>query len=246
MDLSACNQSSIKNETQQMKNEGTQKNRFYKTSPHGGVGSNVSFHAINGGGYVTNIDLAHIYTRDEAQDEVNKGWLRSSTSEELFLSVDHVDELSIWKVDCQHVKLSYPENTDPKDEYVLYRKGCWDGNDLGFASKLSHSFDYSKARVFNGNELKQMDTEGWVVVPKFHCDEIARRTFEEVSINRKKMISCAGIVGIRKKRKSKTNGKTKFNCPECGKIVWQYDPYDFQSCTDILCKRYDGYMAGRG
>lgn len=222
------------------------RNRFYKTSPHGCVGSNVCFHGVKGNGYVTNIDDAHVYTRNEAQEEVNRGWLRSSRSEELFLSADHVDELSIWKVDCQYVALMYPESKDPNDEYVLYRKDYWDGNDLGFASELSHNFDYSKARVFNEQQLKGLDTHGWVVIPKFHSDEIARRTFQEKDINRRKMISSAGIVGIKKQRDSHSSGKTRWNCPECGKIVWQYNPYEFMSCSDIECSAYDGYLAACG
>ena len=83
------------------------RNRFYKTSCHGGVGSNVSFHAIDGKGYVTDIDKSHVYTLAEAQEEVSKGWIRTSKTQELFLSSDHVDELSVWKVDHQHVKFSY-------------------------------------------------------------------------------------------------------------------------------------------
>lgn len=219
------------------------RNRFYKTSTHGGVGSNVSFHGINGSGYVTDIDKAHIYSLEEAQSEVNKGWMRNYPDQELFLSADHVDELSVWKVDCQYIDKTYPEIKDPNNEYVAYKKGCWDGNDLGFASTLAHNYDYSQARVLTETEVNNADFEGWVVVPKFHTDEIARRTFQNRNINRRKMISSAGIVGIRKNRESNNSGKTRWNCPTCGKIVWQYNPHDFMSCSDTECKSYDGYLA---
>ena len=49
------------------------------------------------------------------------------------------------------------ENKDPNNEYVAYRKGCWDGNDLGFAAILSHSYDYSEARVFNEEEVSAIN-----------------------------------------------------------------------------------------
>lgn len=222
------------------------RNRFYKTSPHGGVGSNICFHGVKGNGYVTNLDDAHIYTREEAQNEVDKDWMRDYPEQELFLSADHVDELSVWKVDSQYVNLTYPETLDPNNEYVLYRKGVWDGNDLGFAAELSFNYDYSKARVFTKEQIDTMDCDGWVVVPKFHTDEIARRTFQYSNVNRRKMISSAGIVGIRKKRKRQSSGKTRWNCPECGKIVWQHNPHEFMSCSDIECSAYDGYLAACG
>lgn len=213
-------------------------NKFYKTSPYSHTGSNVSFHGINGRNYITNIDLAEIYTREEAQKEVDLGHLRESVNEELFLSVDKVDELAVWKVDHQYINLSYPERKDPNDEYVIYRKGVYDGNDLGFSSSQYYSYDYSQARVFTEQQLGEMDLEGWVAVPKFHTDENARRTFQFKNINKRKMIVSAGITGIRKKRKSRDSGKVRWNCPTCGKFIWQYNPYDFHSCNDISCESY--------
>jgi len=212
------------------------KNRFYKTSCHGGVGSNVCFHGIQGAGYVTNLDESHIYTLEEAQKEVNSGHMRNHPEQELFLSADHVDALCVWKVDCQYIKFKYPEVKDPNDEYVAYKKQCWDGNDLGFASELHFSYDYSSARVFTSEQIEKIDFDGWVVVPKFHTDEIARRTFQYKNINRRKMISCAGVIGIHKPRRRSTTGKERWNCPTCGKINWQYNPYDFEGCNDSNCK----------
>lgn len=48
------------------------KDKFYKTSSHGGCGSTVMFWAINSAGYVTNIDEAHIYSHEETQKEAEK------------------------------------------------------------------------------------------------------------------------------------------------------------------------------
>ncbi|MBY8037740.1 hypothetical protein KW500_18380 [Vibrio fluvialis] len=202
--------------------------RFYKTN--GYVGSSVLFWAMSGCGYTTNIDLAHVYTREEAQRDVNNEWLRDE--DEFPLSADDVDSLSEWRVDCQYVKKTYPEFTDPNDEYVAYRKGHFDGNDLGFAAILSHDYDYSSARVFTEKEVAAINTEGWVVIPKYHTDEVARRTFQKKNINRRKMITGAGITGMRKKRRSKATGKTRFNCVICGKIVWEFaHPDDFEIMT---------------
>lgn len=214
------------------------KNRFFKTSSHGYVGSNISFHAKDGKGYTTNICNAHIYTRNEAQAEVNRGWIRSGNSDELFLSADHVDELAVWKVDYQYINLFYPETKDPQNEYVAYKKNAWNGNDVGFATELNYSYDYSRARIFNEKDLKDINSNDWFIIPKFHADGIARKTFQHKNINRRKMISCAGIIGIRQRRQTHSTGKTKMNCPACGKFVWQYDPYEFISCSDIYCRKH--------
>ncbi|MDF5667809.1 hypothetical protein R7Y21_14300 [Vibrio sp. 945] len=225
------------------------RNRFYKTSPHGGVGSNVCFHGVKGNGYVTNLDDAHIYTREEAQNEVDKDWMRDYPEQELFLSADHVDELSVWKVDSQYVERHYPEHTDPNDEYVSYATGLWDGNDLAFGDGIGWNYDYAKAKTFSKEDIDPYVKEQNLAmrfVPRSHADQLARRTFQKVNINRRKMISSAGIVGIRTKRERQSSGKTRWNCPECGKIVWQHNPYEFMSCSDIECSAYDGYLAACG
>ncbi|WP_305845299.1 hypothetical protein [Photobacterium leiognathi] len=174
------------------------RDRFYKTSPHSYVGNNVSFYAIDGHDYVTDIDKAHIYTREEAQAEIDRGWLRHCNNQELFLSADHVDEVAVWHVDTQYVKYTYPSTKDPMNEYVAYKNGMWDGNNLAFASLLSPSFDYSQAIILTEDDLRDLDLNGWTVIPKFHTDEIARRTFQKQNINRRKMITAAGLTGIKK------------------------------------------------
>lgn len=211
---------------------------FYLTSCHNWVGSNVSFHAINGKGYTTNIDEAHIYTKEEMQKHLDNGDFRTYPNEEMPLCVSRVNAVSTWHVDFQYVKEFWPENKDQNDEYVIYKKNTWDGNDLGFAATLSHNFDYSKARVFTESELAMIDLEGWVAVPKSHTDEIARRTIQDRNINKRKMITSAGLKGYRKKRESKSSGKERWNCPCCGKISWQYHPYEFEGCNDVNCDEW--------
>lgn len=212
--------------------------RFYLTSPHGGCGSNAMFHA-DGGGYVTDIDKAEIITRAEAQDLVDKGHLRHSNSYELPLCAELVDQASAWKVDHQYVNQAWPEFTDRNNEYVLMRKGSYDGNDVPFVSINGYSsFDYSLAKAYTLQEIKRITLSGYKVVPKSHTDEIARRTFQTCDINRRAMISGAGIVGLRKKRRSTATGKTRMNCPCCGRIAWQWNPYEFETCSNIKCDNF--------
>ncbi|MBF4377091.1 hypothetical protein, partial [Vibrio anguillarum] len=156
--------------------------------------------------------------------DVDNGWLRDGY--EFPLSADHVEELAQWRVDHQYIEKTYPEFTDPNDEYVAYQKGKYDGNDLGFADGNDNfNFDYKKAfnySWFDAEYFIKDAISNIVFVPRYHADEIARRTFQMKNINRIKMITKAGIVGLRKKKKRKTTGKSRFNCIICGKLVWEF------------------------
>ncbi|EPC1883541.1 hypothetical protein ACRXLJ_001486 [Vibrio cholerae] len=158
------------------------------------------------------------------QRDVDKGWLRDK--DEFPLCADDVDAFSQWRVDCQYIEKTYPEFTDPNDEYVAYLAGKFDGNDLAFANGNDHfDFDYKNAfnySYFDAEYCIKDASNKLVFVPRYHTDEIARRTFQKQNINRRKMITAAGITGLRQKRRSKTTGKQRFNCPTCGKIIWEH------------------------
>ncbi|EKF9166430.1 hypothetical protein O1B81_000712 [Vibrio cholerae] len=222
------------------------KNCFYKTN--GFVGSSVLFWAIDCLGYVSNIDQAKIYTLEEMQREVNNGWLRDE--QEFPLSADLVNAFSQWRVDCQYVKKTYPNFTDPNNEYVAYKKNTWDGNDLAFHTGFGHSFDYERAVVYPAEKIPYESIEDhfeYFFVPKYHTDEIARRTFQKQNINRRKMITAAGITGLRQKRVRKATGKFRFNCIVCGRIVWEHaHPDDFETITcSHACETDNSYQLRR-
>jgi len=216
------------------------KDRFYKTSSHGGCGSTVMFWAVDSKGYLSNLDEAHIYTRAEIMEDAIEGrfaW------EMIPLSVEHVDALATWRVDCQYVSQDdhYPNKLDPDDEYVSIHRNEWDGNDLPFGGKFGNSFDYSQAVAFSKEDIDpyiEAKNPNLYFVPKYITDKLARRTFQAQNINRRKMIQGAGIIGVRKARKSTSKGMERWNCPECGKINWQYNPYDFMGCGDINCEEW--------
>ncbi|HFQ4860144.1 TPA: hypothetical protein ACGUTL_001101 [Vibrio vulnificus] len=198
----------------------------------------MMFWAIDGRGYTSNIDLAEIYTREQVKRDVDNDWLRDK--DEFPLCAESVNALSQWRVDCQYVKKTYPEFTDPNDEYVLVKKGHWDGNDLAFGTGIGWDFDYSKAKSFSAFNVKAYIERAHptlTIVPRYHTDEIARRTFQKQNINRRKMISGAGVVGLRQKKKRKTTGKNRFNCLICGKLVWEYaHPDDEVICSSASCE----------
>lgn len=215
------------------------KNRFYMTSPHGFIGSNVAFHAIDRNGYTSNIDEAREFTHEEAQKEVDSG-LRYCNCQEMPLSADHVDAAFTWRVDCQYIKQTYPEFKDRNDEYVAYRKYAWDGNDLEFSTGLGSSFDYSLAKVLKSEDVDpyiEHENDNFIFVPKSHTDEIARRAFQRQNISRRVMVQGAGIKGIRKPRDSHRTGKNRFNCVICGKVTWEYaHPECTLNCGRLSCE----------
>lgn len=208
-------------------------NRFYKTSPHGNLGSNLVFWS-KGSGYTTDLDKAEVYSFDEAQEEVSKGYLREG---EYPLSADHIDALAVEKIDCQYINLKYPESKDCNGQYVAYKSDCWDGNDVSFITDTGNSFDYSRARVFVVDDIAKFDFDGFILIPKSHADQIKRKTFQWRNVNKRKMIQGVGIIGVRAKRKSRSTGKERHNCPSCGRINWQYNPYEFEGCSNVDCEK---------
>lgn len=202
------------------------KNRFYLRSPHGNTGSNMVFHAKDGMGYTTNLDLAHVYTLEEAQKEYEL-----SRDGEYPISADHIDELSVWKVDHQCL----PKNSDFSydSEYVVLKKGFFDGNDVYWVWHGGVSTRLADADSINRGEALQIDQGAYVVIPFSLALKHARRTFNASLFNRRIMITGAGLKTperIKKQRRRVRNPMTRFNCPECGKINWQHNPYDFEMC----------------
>lgn len=208
------------------------KNRFYLTSSHGNLGSNIMWHRHNEKGYTSDLDQAHVYTREQAQKEWAESWGECQP-----ISADHVDELAIWKVDCQYI----PKKTTLDDDcanYVAYKEGQWDGNDVFWMSMLiGPTTNFSRAYVIGfdivDEFLKSDDSNGFVVIPKHLAEKAKRRTFEFNKLNRRRMIQGAGLItpkNVRKINKRVKNPMSRFNCHVCGKINWQHNPYDFEGC----------------
>lgn len=211
-------------------------NKFYRTSQHGGVGSTVMFWCINGAGYTSNIDEAHVYDLEEAQKQINSGYFCNN---EHPLSVAHVNELSEWRVDHQYLSTG---NKSKNNEYVIVKRGEYDGNDVPFIAGIGSTTNYADAEIFTMQQAENLSSRlsySVDIYPREMTDEIARRTFQFKNINRRKMITNAGVVGCKKKRESKASGKTRWNCPSCGKISWQWNPYDFDGCKDWDCDEFN-------
>lgn len=203
------------------------KNRFYLRSPHGNTGSNMVFHAIDGKGYTSDLDLAHVYTLEEAQAKYNH-----ARDGEHPVSADHVDALGMWKVDHQYL----PYTSVFKEwcnSYVAYEKGLYDGNDVFWLGSGGKSTDLWVSDIITENEARQIDQSEYVVLPYEMAAEKARRTFNASLLNPRTMITGVGLrmpEHMKKRSRRVSNPMTRFNCPSCGKINWQHNPYDFDGC----------------
>lgn len=74
---------------------------------------------------------------------------------------------------------------------------------------------------------------GCVLSKKF-IDTICRRTLQKGNVNHRKMMTSAGIKYQQPRKQRLTTGKSRGNCPTCGRITWG-SPYENEYC-DIFCE----------
>jgi hypothetical protein len=203
-------------------------NLFYLQDSRGLTGNNVMFHNIDGAGYGTNLDRLHVYTLEEAQQS------HDGRNTDVPLLKSLVDEFSILAVDMQVQPTEL--TTDVHNKYVVQVTGCWNGNDICFLAMNGNSYNYLDAKLFNREDgIKLGCKEGFALFAKSDMDRVCRRTFQAININRLNMIKRAGIKLATPKRKRPTTGKTRGNCPKCGKITWDFNPYENAHC-DWVCE----------
>jgi hypothetical protein len=209
---------------------------FYLRDSRDNVGSTCMFWADRGG-YTSNLELAEVFTLEEAQRQFN------SRHTDVPLSKDLVDEQSTVRVDHQY--LGDEGEKSGCDEYVIRIGDRTDGNDVYWLTVDFSSVSYKASAVFayqvalvRVNELK---TQGIVanIYAKTDIDAIARRTFQAANINERSMITAAGIRKPKRPRPRQTTGKTRGNCPHCGCITWGLNPYEAYSCADQYSERME-------
>ena len=210
------------------------KNRFYLACLRDNVGRNMAFHGVAGAGYSTNISKAQTFTREEAQ----RAWETGREFDQP-ISADHVDAASIYKVDSQYIP---QESITPAgvEFFAAFRRQAWDGNDVFWLAKEGLALDFSQARRITRSELSSIPNT-FIIVPHDVVDVQKRLTFDHGLFNPRTMVQGAGLVTpahIQREKRRKSNGKTRWNCPTCGKISWQYDPYTFSGCLDRCCNDY--------
>lgn len=205
---------------------------FYLRSRHGDTGSNVVFHNKDGCGYGTNLDKLHVFTKEEAQQHLE--WdIRS-----LPLLKSAVDSLAIRAVDMQYLDVTKHAFT-LDSMYVIQVNGKWNGNDIYFKCDDGQTYNYDKAVEYSYRDAVELSAtiSNLTAWNKDYLNLIARRTFQAHNISTRKMITGPGIKYKKPRKPRPTTGKTRGNCPSCGKITWDYNPYENAYCKDYFLNR---------
>lgn len=200
-------------------------NEFYLRDTRSNVGSSCMFWAKNGCGYTTNLSNAEVFDHESAQKYADE------RRHFVPLSKAKVDAVATIRVDMQLLKL----NVDFSKGMIVHRHvSQYDGNDIFFDDgNGGHTADYSKAKVYSDVEaIVALSNKSGAVLSKAFLDTICHPTLQAKNVNHRKMITAAGIKYRSPRKSRQTTGKTRGNCPECGKITWDYNPYENAYCTD--------------
>lgn len=217
-------------------------NKFYLACFRDNVGENVGFHAIDGKGYVTDVDKAHLYTLEEAQ----RAWENGREYDQP-ISAEAVHQHLVRKADCQYLPVA-GDKVEKSDRYLMFVNNKWNGNDVYWLRDNNDTIgtlDVTQAHVFTHDELSHHSFSFKAVpVPYNVVMGVARNTFSYRLFNARKMVQAMGLrvperTKKHRRRESRpSSGKSRMNCPGCGKIHWQYNPHDFEGCRDVECEFY--------
>lgn len=205
---------------------------YFLTSRHGGVGSTVMFHNKDEKGYGSDLRKLEVYSAEEAQKH-HQSYGRDS----LPLLTKKVMQFSTMRVDHQY--LNFKDGLPTKGQLcVVVNPREFDGNDVYFRAKAEHQRHWTanldEALVYNFDDLPNLGSSlmPWSLM---YIQSKARPTLQFSKINTRSM--CRGVK-LKRNYTPRDSGRTRWNCPGCGKISWQYNPYDFEGCSDITCNEW--------
>lgn len=206
---------------------------FYLRDTRSNVGSTCMLWAKDGCGYTSNLDKAHVYTLEEAQRHFN------SRHADVPLCKELVDAAATVRVDHQHLDDCMAGLATGCGQYVIHVKGDWDGNDVYWKTTSGSSVNLSEALVLKKAEAKEAVRlfDDVIIYPLPYVQSISRRTLQVNNINERRMITAAGIRKPKRKRERPTTGRTRGNCPECGKVTWGFIPYEAYTCAEAANER---------
>ena len=223
-------------------------NKFYLRDTRNDVGSNAIFWNKDGAGYGSNLDLLHVYTLEEAQRYHN------SRKTDVPLLKSLVDEYAVWRVDHQYIKKELLNKPDQHDQYVVVVNDYVWGNDVGFLTDGEPTYDFKQAKIFTKQEIDKRFPvpylqHSYSIYALSDIEKLSRRTFPARLFNFADFCVKAGIKPVKPKRKRATMGKTRGNCPVCGRITWDFNPYENAYCADHSFEDTPEYargLVGRG
>lgn len=202
---------------------------FYLRDTRSNIGSSCMFWRKNGAGYGSSLDEAELFSLEKAQKIMNE------SPHFVALEKESVDSLCLVRVDHQYLSLT--EIIDETQFYIQRNIGEYDGNDIFFETHCGNvSQNLNESGVFTINSaFQKLKEDAGKIWPKTFIDSISRRIITTDKIDLKKMALKYGVKIKKKKKKKETSGKTRHNCPTCGKIVWSFNPYDAPYCN-IFCE----------
>jgi hypothetical protein len=201
--------------------------KFFLKSRHGDFSTSVCFHNKNGAGYGTDLSNLGLFELEEAQNELDHD-IKS-----IPLLASEVLKFSVDRVDMQYLDETVGKPSQFSDLCVIQINGCWDGNDIKFKNEKFGTYNLKSAVVVSYQDaILDCAVDYEAIWLKSYVDTIARPTFQSTSINMKTMVRDAGIKYKKPRPKKPTTGKSRGNCPECGKITWDYNPYENAHCSD--------------
>ena len=200
---------------------------FYLRDTRSNVGSTCMFWAKDGNGYTSNLDKAHVYTLEEAQRDFN------SRHTDVPLSKELVDAVATVRVDHQYLDDCMTGLATGCDQYVIHCNiGDFDGNDVYWKAQRGQTVNLSDALVLSAEEVRHALWNDAVAFYRLeYVQSISRRTLQVKNINERRMVTAAGIRKPKRKRVRPTTGRTRGNCPECGKVTWGLNPYEPYTCA---------------
>lgn len=208
---------------------------YFLTSRHGNLGSTVVFHNKNEQGYGTDLSKLNTYSKEEAQKH-HDNYGRSS----LPILVTKAMNKCTRRVDMQYLDVAEGAPRSAVTLCAVSVAGDYDGNDIRFIKKGGgYTFNLDDAELCQLSMLKGLGDKS-VIWSFQYLNTKHRLTLQVKNINTRSM--CRGVK-LERIKKYSDSGLNRWNCPACGKISWQYNPYDFDGCKDSNCKSHNPYMS---
>jgi hypothetical protein len=123
-----------------------------------------------------------------------------------------------------------------EDQFYLQDSRQCVGNDILWwaINGAGYTCDIRKAHVFTREEAvsHHKSRRSDIPWPKSYIDGKTRPVVDMQNVKIEDAIKGHKIRILKEKRERYKMGKTRGNCPVCGKITWDYNPYENAYCKD--------------
>jgi hypothetical protein len=104
----------------------------------------------------------------------------------------------------------------------------WAKDGAGYTCSIEKAHVYTFAEAYNQHTERITDIP-W---PKDHVDARTKLIVDIQNVTHAEAIKGRGWKLKRPKKRRATTGKTRGNCPACGKITWDYNPHENAYCEN--------------